>query len=99
MTETLEKLQQIKRSHDHCSRILTLAVVISFCLLGFVFWWQDVPLPDHLKPLVGFFLMFMAFLVYEIPHLVYYYNRWRFKEDSACLQLMGSWKEYKKNIS
>lgn len=98
MTETLEKLKQIKQSHDRCNRIFTLSIVIIFCLLGLVFWWQDLPLPDRLKSLVGFFIMFMAFVVYKIPYGVYHFNRWRFKQDPDCLRLMGSWQQYKKNI-
>ena len=99
MTDTLEKLQQIKRSHDYYSRLLTFAVVAVFCLLGLILWWKDVPLPDHLKPLIGFLIMFTAFLVYKIPHLVYLLNCRRFRDHPDCLRLMGSWKEYKRHIS
>ena len=99
MTATLDRLKRIKHSHNYCSRVLTFAVVASVCLPGFILWWRDIPLADHLKSLVGFLLMCFAVLLYKIPHLAYYFNRWRFRKDADCLRLIGKWEQYKNIIA
>lgn len=97
--ETLELLQQIKRSHDHYNRILTAVLGAAVSLACFALWWNDVALLDEYKSLTGITLMFLAFVFYKLPWFAYRLNRRRYLHNQDGLNMMGkNWRQYRVRI-
>lgn len=96
---SIELLQRLKREHDYYNRCLTLSLAAVICLVGLVFWWANIPLLDEYKVTVGSVMIFLAFVFYNIPYLVYRLLRRRYGNDEVMMQLIGKrWYFYKSNI-
>ncbi len=99
MSDTISRLQAIKRRHDFYSRLLTVALAATVCLVGGTFALLGIPLTQQYKTVTGLAIMFAALVFYKIPHLSYRLNRRWFARDEENLRLMGgSWAQYKLRI-
>ena len=99
MSDTLSRLQQIKRRHDSFNRLITLLLSAFVCTIGFSLWLAKVPVLDEYKPGTGLVIMGFAALFYKTPHVAYWLNRRHFADDAETLRLMGdSWQDYKLRI-
>ncbi len=97
--DSIKLLQRLKREHDYYNRFFTLSLAAVICLIGLAFWWAEIPLLDEYKVIVGLIMIFLAFVFYNIPYLVYRLLRRRYRNDEAVKQLMGKrWYFYKSNI-
>lgn len=99
MSDTIARLQAIKRRHDFYARWLTVALAAAVCLVGGAFALAEIPFTQQYKTGTGLAIMFAAFVFYKIPHLSYRLNLRRFARDEESLRLMGgSWAQYKLRV-
>ena len=97
--DSIKLLQRIKREHDYYSRWFTMSLAAVVAIVGLALWWADIPLLDEYKMLVGLVMIFLAFVFFNIPYVVFRLLRRRYQNNAAAMQVIGKrWYFYKINI-